>query len=292
MQTNKIKQLDSLRNKYIVLKKGKESLLNIIDEVELSEAVYNSNAIENSTLTLSDTERILLDLEVSKNYTLREVYEAKNLARVSEYIRSKTDVTVSTEFIKLLHNMFIGGIDDSIAGRFRKGGEFVRVGPHIAPAPEHIVRMLEVLIHDYSIQHTQHVIDKIAHFHLQFEQIHPFNDGNGRIGRVLINFQLQSYGYPNIIIRDKDKQNYYKIFKTYRDTQSVEGMSRVIFLAVCEGLNKRICYLDGNTVITLAEFSQKNATSLANLINKARRQTIPAFREKGVWKIAGSYKLD
>ncbi len=292
MQTNKIKQLDSLRNKYIVLKKGKESLLNIIDEVELSEAVYNSNAIENSTLTLSDTERILLDLEVSKNYTLREVYEAKNLARVSEYIRSKTDVTVSTEFIKLLHNMFIGGIDDSIAGRFRKGGEFVRVGPHIAPAPEHIVRMLEVLIHDYSIQHTQHVIDKIAHFHLQFEQIHPFNDGNGRIGRVFINFQLQSYGYPNIIIRDKDKQNYYKIFKTYRDTQSVEGMSRVIFLAVCEGLNKRICYLDGNTVITLAEFSQKNATSLANLINKARRQTIPAFREKGVWKIAGSYKLD
>ncbi len=292
MQTNKIKQLDSLRNKYIVLKKGKESLLNIIDEVELSEAVYNSNAIENSTLTLSDTERILLDLEVSKNYTLREVYEAKNLARVSEYIRSKTDVTVSTEFIKLLHNMFIGGIDDSIAGRFRKGGEFVRVGPHIAPAPEHIVRMLEVLIHDYSIQHTQHVIDKIAHFHLQFEHIHPFNDGNGRIGRVFINFQLQSYGYPNIIIRDKDKQNYYKIFKTYRDTQSVEGMSRVIFLAVCEGLNKRICYLDGNTVITLAEFSQKNATSLANLINKARRQTIPAFREKGVWKIAGSYKLD
>lgn len=292
MLANKIKQLDILRNKYITLKEGKESLLNIIDEVELSEAVYNSNAIENSTLTLSDTERILLDLEVSKDYTLREVYEAKNLARVSEYIRAKTETTVTADFIKFIHNMLIGGIDDSIAGRFRKGGEFVRVGAHIAPAPEHIVRMLEVLIHDYKIQHTQHVIDKIAHFHLQFEHIHPFNDGNGRIGRVLINFQLQSYGYPNIIIRDKDKQNYYKTFKTYRDSQSIEGMSRVIYLAVCEGLNKRVCYLEGNTIITLAKFAETIAIPLANLINKARRQTIPAFREKGVWKIAESYKLE
>jgi len=290
MKPAKTKQLDELRRLYLGLKKGKESLLTLIDEAELSEAVYNSNAIENSTLTLGDTERILLDLELSKEYSLREVFEAKNLARVSEYIRTKKDLVLTTETMTFLHNMLIGGIDDTIAGRFRKNGEYVRVGSHIAPAPEHIVRMLEVLLYDYAADHSSHIIDKIAHFHLQFEHIHPFNDGNGRIGRVLINWQLQSYGYPNIIIRDKEKARYYATFQTYRESTSVAGMVQVINLALCEGLHKRICYLEDNTIITLAAYAKKHSLPLAGLINKARRQTIPAFREKGVWKIAESYK--
>jgi Fic family protein len=292
MTTAKNKQLDQLRQIYNNLKKGKESLLRLIDDAELSEAVYNSNAIENSTLTLGDTERILLDLELSKEYSLREVFEAKNLARVSEYISNKKDLILNTELMTLLHTMLIGGIDDSIAGRFRKEGEYVRVGTHIVPAPEHIVRMLEVLLHDYATDHTSHIVDKIAHFHLQFEHIHPFNDGNGRIGRVLINFQLQSYGYPNIIIRDKEKVRYYATFQTYRESNDVKGLVQIINLALCEGLHKRICYLDGNTIVTLAMYAKKRKLSLASLINKARRQTIPAFREKGVWKIAESYKLE
>ena len=289
MTPAKTKQLDELRRSYLDLKKEKESLLTLIDEAELSEAVYNSNAIENSTLTLGDTERILLDLELSKEYSLREVFEAKNLARVSEYIRNKKDLILTTELMIFLHNMLIGGIDDTIAGRFRKEGEYVRVGSHIAPAPEHLVRMLEVLLHDYTANHSSHIVDKIAHFHLQFEHIHPFNDGNGRIGRVFINLQLQSYGYPNIIIRDKEKARYYATFQTYRESAKVTGLVQVINLALCEGLHKRICYLKGNTIVTLATYAKRHSLPLASLINKARRQTIPAFREKGVWKIAESY---
>src|SRR3989339_2147013 len=87
----KFQNIIDLKKKFDSLKKGKESLLTIIDQVELAESVYNSNAIENSTLTLPDTEKILLDLEVSKNYSLREVFEAKNLARVYEYINVKKD---------------------------------------------------------------------------------------------------------------------------------------------------------------------------------------------------------
>src|SRR4030067_2518657 len=88
--TNSIKNnIKGLKRKYDQLRKGKESLLKIIDESELSEIVFNSNAIENSTLTLKETERILLELEVSRNVSVREVFEAKNLARVMEYTRSK-----------------------------------------------------------------------------------------------------------------------------------------------------------------------------------------------------------
>ncbi len=282
----KVQNLITLKKSFDELKVGKESLLTLLEEVEVAESVYNSNAIENSTLTLADTERILLDLEVSKDYSLREVFEAKNLARVSEYIRSKGDEVILNQSTMLfLHGMLIGGIDDSIAGRFRGKGEYVRVGSHIAPAPEHINRMIEVLVNEYQTNQTEHFLKRIARFHLQFETIHPFCDGNGRIGRILINLQLQAFGYPNIIIRDKEKQKYYTTFKTYRDSGTVVPMEQVIYLALSEGLHKRLAYVKGKNIITLSEQSKKMNMPLTGLINSARRQTIPAFREKGVWKI-------
>ncbi len=284
--SKKLQKILDLKKKYDILKKEKDSLLKIIEEIEIAESVYNSNAIENSTLTLGDTERILLDLEVSKNYSLREVFEAKNLARVYEYIdKKKNSIILNQETILLLHSLLLGAIEDSIAGRWRKENEYVRVGKHIAPAPEHILRMMEVMLYEYKVEHTLNIFSKIAYFHLQFETIHPFVDGNGRIGRVLINLQLQEFGYPNIIIRDKEKHLYYKTFSNFRDNTSTKEMEKIIYLALSEGLHKRIAYLEGKSIITLTEYAKKNKIPLANVINQGRRQTIEAFREKGVWKI-------
>jgi len=288
--SKKIQTIINLKKRFDTLKKGKEALLSIIEDVELAESVYNSNAIENSTLSLPDTEKILLDLEVSKDYSLREVFEAKNLARVYEYIKNKRDnIVLNQETILFIHGLLIGGIDDTIAGRFRKKGEYVRVGKHVAPAPEDVVRMMEVLLYEYKTNHESDVLSKIAYFHLQFETIHPFCDGNGRIGRVLINLQLQEIGYPNIIIRDKEKQIYYKTFAHFRETKSPKQMEKVIYLALLEGLHKRIAYLEGQEIIPLAIYAKRHALPLASLINAGKRQTIPAFREKGVWKIGGGY---
>ena len=284
--TTKFQKVIDLKQKYETLKKGKESLLVMIEDIELAESIYNSNAIENSTLTLSDTEKVLLDLEVSKEYSLREVYEAKNLARVYEYIRNKKDeILLKKEMILFIHGLLIGGINDGIAGRFRKENEYVRVEKHIAPAPEHVLRMMEVLLYEYTSDHTTPIFSKIAYFHLQFETIHPFVDGNGRIGRTLINMQLQAYGYPPIIIRNKEKHLYYKTFSYFREGKKVEAMEHIIYLALCEGLHKRIAYMEGKSIITLSEYAKEQGISLANVINHAKRQTIEAFREKGVWKI-------
>jgi Fic family protein len=289
MSQSKIKKIIALKEKFDNCKKGMESLLAIIDEVELAESVYNSNAIENSTLTLADTERILLELEVSKEYSLREVFEAKNLARVYEYIRTKKDIiALNRETILFVHGLLIGGIDDTIAGRFRNEHEYVRVGRHVAPAPEHVLRMIEVLLYSYASEHETDILTKIAKFHLDFETIHPFVDGNGRVGRTLINLQLQQYGYPNIIIRDSEKRVYYKTFSSYRDTGLPREMTGVVYRALSEGLNKRIAYLESRTIITLSEYAKQNNISLASLINAGRRQTNEAFREKGVWKIGVS----
>ncbi len=284
--SSKVNKIIRLKKQYDDLKTGKDSLLTILNEVELAESVYNSNAIENSTLSLPDTERILLDLEVSKEYSLREVFEAKNLARVYEYLSVKKDsIVLNQKTIIFLHNLLLGGIDDTIAGRFRQTGEYVRVGKHIAPAPEQIIRLIEILQHEYASNHTDNFLKKIARYHLEFETIHPFCDGNGRIGRVIIALQLQAYGYPNIIIRNKEKKKYYATFSQYRDTKSTVGMEQVLYLALSEGLNKRIAYLADKKIVTLSEHSKSINEPLAGVINAGRRQTIPAFREKGVWKI-------
>lgn len=279
------KRIEKLKAEYDRLKPGKESLLKMIDEAEISESVYNSNAIENSTLTLKETEKILLEMEVSRNVSLREVFEAKNLARVMEYIRSKTLNELNKEIILFLHQMLLGNIDESIAGRFRKKGEYVRVGTFIAPAPEHIERMMEEALIEYSSDQTSYFLDKIAKFHLQFEAIHPFNDGNGRIGRLIICYQLLRLGFPNIIIRDKEKQDYYQAFREYRDDKKSKIMEKIIALALMESLHKRIAYLRGVKIIEAAEYARMGKKPVPVILNAAKRQTIPAFREQGVWKI-------
>lgn len=286
------KLIQELRAEYDALRKGKESLLAMVDEAEIPEAVYNSNAIENSTLTLKETEKILLDMAVSRDISVREVFEAKNLARVVGYIRTKSQENeINAETMLLLHQMLIGGIDDRIAGRFRAKGEYVRIGTHIAPAPEHVERMIDATLLEYSSDLNNYFLDKIAKFHLDFETVHPFIDGNGRIGRALINYQLQRLGFPGIIVRDREKKEYYQAFGEYRDRKNTKIMEKIFALGLMESLHKRIAYLKSETIIPLADYTKKHNLSAPAITNAARRQKIPAFREKGVWKIAASFTL-
>ncbi|MEO8162437.1 MAG: Fic family protein [Ilumatobacteraceae bacterium] len=285
------KRIQGFKAEYDSLIKGKESLLLLIEEAELAEAVYNSNAIENSTLTLKETEQILFDMELSRVVSVRELFEAKHLARVVSYIRNKSqEHELHKEIILSLHQMLIGGIDDGIAGRFRTKDEYVRVGTHIAPAPEHVELMIDDVLLAYKSDHLSYFLDKIAKFHLDFETIHPFNDGNGRIGRVLINYQLQRLGFPGLIVRDRGKKGYYKSFGDYKDRKNTKTMENILVLGLLESFHKRIAYLKDETIILLSDYIKKHSLSGPAVTNAARRQKIPAFREKGVWKIPNSFK--
>lgn len=279
-------KIKALKLEYESRKDKNGSLLALLAEAELPELVYNSNAIENSTLTLKETEKILLELETVRKVSVRELFEAKNLARVSEYLETRPELELNLHTLLLLHHMLLGAIDDGIAGRLRREHEHVRVGTHIAPAPEHVGRLLDALFDDFASSHDRYFLDNIAHFHLEFERIHPFCDGNGRIGRVLINLQLARLGYPPIIIRNKGKfDHYYPLFQRFQDHQDYEGMSDLLALALQESLHKRLAYLKGLEVIKLTDYAARQGQAANAALNAAKRQTLPAFREKGVWKI-------
>ena len=285
-------RLHLLKREYDSLRPGKEALLTHIDEVEVAETVYNSNAIENSTLTLEETERILLEQQLARDVSVRELYEAKNLSRVMEFKRVRaTTSELDRDLILTLHQMLLAGINDGIAGRYRQAGEYVRVGPHIAPAPEHVELMMEQITIAFTAELESWFLDKIARFHLEFESIHPFCDGNGRIGRVLINFQLLKLGLPRIILRNSEKQHYYRAFVEYERRESTRPMEKILTLALLESLHKRVTYLRGDIITRLSDYIRKNALSAPAATNAARRQTIPAFRERGVWKIGEAHSI-
>lgn len=279
-------QIQSLRERYYKALPGKESLIKIISEAEISEQVYNSNAIENSTLSLEETEKILLQIDLDRYVSPREIYEAKNLARVTEYIETKAkEEDISIPGILLLHKMLIGNIKEEIAGRFRRGDEWVRVGAHIGADPKEVDRLVGEVLTKYFADRESNIIERISRLHLSFESIHPFCDGNGRIGRALNNYALIREGYVPINIAFADRARYYEAFKEYDKHQETKTMEGIVGRALTNSYHKRLAYLEGKEVITLAEYGKRNKLSHSNLINKATRQTIEAFTEKGVWKI-------
>jgi len=289
MKLTRLQRISELFAQFQLKSKEQESLLMMVDDIEIAERVYNSNAIENSTLTLPETEKILLQLEISRHVSLREVFEAKNLALVYGYIKKTAPKQpLNIKMILLLHKMLLTNIRDEVSGRFRKNGEMVRVGEHIGLPPEFIEGRIQEILINYNSKIEIPFIHRVAMLHTEFESIHPFIDGNGRMGRVINNYLLTREGFPPIIVRNKEKESYYKALRSYDDFQDYKPMIRVVELSALESLHKRLAYLDGLEIIPLAKYAENNQSSFHSLLNSARRQAIPAFREKGVWKIGKS----
>lgn len=284
---SKQNQIKDLKKRFVELTSSNSELNNQISISEIYEIIYNSNAIENSTISLLETIDIIDHNFIKREVDLREIYEVKNLAKVMNNLPPNTKLSKDT--ILDMHRNLMLGIDDEIAGRFRRNKEYVRVGSHLAPPPERVENLIENAINEYNSDDKSYILDKVAKFHLEFEFIHPFVDGNGRVGRVLVNMLLNNEGFPSIIIKDKGKEEYYKCFSEYDVTLKTKRMDDLIFKNVLEALHKRIVLLSKSEYMKISEYSKINKSNLNALLNKAKRQTIPAFRMKGVWYIEKKY---
>jgi Fic family protein len=288
-QTTKDK-IDVLHQQYINLAKDHEVTLKEITLAEIPEMVYNSNAIENSTLTLEDTEKILSGGTLARNVNVRELFEAKNLAKLTESLLERNKSALNIKRILALHKTLLTNIDDPIAGRFRTGKEWVRVGNHLGANPQFVPALIQELVDHYNQHKSLYFLDAVAHFHAEFETIHPFVDGNGRMGRVLINLQLMHLGLPPIIIQNKSKHtDYYPLFTKYQSTMKPGGFTALFALLLIESLHKRITILTAKKIIPLSQWAAQRSIKANVAANKAKRQTIPAFRLREKWMIAEEF---
>ena len=283
-------KIQALHQQYTSLAKGNASILKEITLAEIPELVYNSNAIENSTLTLEDTEKILLGGDLNRKVNVREIYEAKNLAKITENILNKNNLLLNNTLILNLHKDLLTDIDDTVAGRFRSGKEWVRVGNHLGANPQFVPKLMHELVDEYNEQKINYFLDAIAHFHAEFETIHPFVDGNGRLGRILLNLQLMNEGFPPIIIQNKSKHTeYYPLFTRYQSSMKFGGFTQLFALLLQESLHKRIALLTAKRIIPLSIWASQQNSKPNVAANKAKRQTIPAFRMREKWMIAEEF---
>ena len=284
-------RINSLAEEYRKLAAQQKEAIKELTLSELPEMVYNSNAIENSTLTLEDTEDILIRNQIRTDHEIREIYEAKNLASAIEYLMDNPEKEISVELILHLHKTLLTNIRDDIAGRFRSGREWVRVGTHIGANPEFVNGLMYEVAENYNSDDGGYFLDKIAYFHAEFENIHPFGDGNGRIGRLLTNEQLDMLGLPPIIIPNKSKfDEYYPALDEYTKTGKVDKLTELFASLLIETLYRRITKLTARRIISVADWAKNNDINLQSATNKAIRGTIPAFRVRGHWMVDQEYE--
>ncbi len=175
----------------------------------VSEFTYDTNAIEGSTLTLNEISMILFDKIVPKGKSIREINEAQNHKDAFDFMLKHKD-DINKRFVLQMHRLLMHNILWKYAGKFRDVQVYIRGVDLIPPPPQKIESEFKKLMFWYRRNKKKyHPVIVAAYMHHVFESIHPFRDGNGRIGRLLMNFILRKNGFPMINIKYKDRVDYY-----------------------------------------------------------------------------------
>lgn len=215
----KKKELDSRRP----LTEGEVARLN---EEFIVEYTYNSNAIEGNTLTLRETDLVLRGLTIDKK-PLKDHMEAVGHKEAFEFIREmvKDNVPISESVIKKIHFLVLADKRDD-RGVYRRVPVRIMGAQHAPVQPYLIAPKMEQLLRDFA-ESSEHIVTKLARFHIEFEGIHPFIDGNGRTGRLLVNLELMKAGYPPIDIKFTDRITYYNAFDEYYGKHNLSAMEKL-----------------------------------------------------------------
>lgn len=183
----------------------------------ITRSTYHTNAIEGNTLTYAETYALLFNdnkFMIDKK-TPREIYEAINHKNAMEYVLEKinsdySDLTLG--FIKELGIIINENISD-IDG-FRTVQVIILGAEHIPPKPEQVPNLMNYFIGNYNNDFGENIFDKVARYHIEYERIHPFQDGNGRTGRLLINYELIKNNIPPAVIDVENRTKYYELLRT------------------------------------------------------------------------------
>lgn len=185
----------------------------------ITRSTYHSNAIEGNTLTYAETYAILYNDNSFKieGKEPREIYEAINHKKALELVfkNLQDNKEFDERFIKKINETINRDIKDTEG--YRTVQVFIQGSEHIPPEPEKIPNLMNYYVYNYN-HDEQDIFKKIAKYHIEFERIHPFEDGNGRTGRLLINYELLKHNLQPVVIAKEDRIKY---FEFLRDNDSI-----------------------------------------------------------------------
>ncbi|MEG1016110.1 MAG: Fic family protein [Bacilli bacterium] len=233
---DKIKLINELNEKVNALRPFSQGELERLSEEFAIEYTYDSNAIEGSPLTLEETALVLKEnitiAEKPLNFHLSAIGHKDAYYYIEDLIKEKKQLT-EREILNIHSLVLMDRSEDK--GRYRNiNVRILNTTAEVAP-PYLIKPKMEELL-DWYNHSDLNQIEKIAVFHLKFETIHPFIDGNGRTGRLILNFELMKNGYVPINIKYKDRRRYYDAFKAWNEKEDSSLMVDLIGTYLIEEL--------------------------------------------------------
>lgn len=281
---SKLEELNKLRPiSATLLAKLKERF-----EVEMT---YNSNAIEGNTLTLKETYWVIQQGITVKGKSLKDHLEAQNHKEALDYLYELIEhglkQTISEHLIKSLHALVIKDIDKNIAGQYRKVDVFITGTDHKPPSAIDVPSQMQKLIAWAKTNYKKmNVVEFSAIFHHKFVHIHPFQDGNGRVGRLLMNIFLMQHGFPLTIIQKNDRQKYYRVLAA-ADNDKYKPLVLFTAQAVLRSLTIYLDVLSPSknkvNLISLAEATKYCSYSQAYLGKLAKEGRLEAVKVQRNW---------
>ncbi|MBR5318354.1 MAG: Fic family protein [Peptococcaceae bacterium] len=197
-----------------------------LNEEFIVEYTYNSNAIEGNTLTLRETDLVLRGLTIDQK-PLKDHMEAVGHKEAFDFVSElvKDNVPINESIIKQIHYLVLADKKED-RGVYRRVPVRIMGAQHEPVQPYLIEPKMEQLLRDFA-ESTEHIVTKLARFHIEFEGIHPFIDGNGRTGRLLVNLELMKAGFPPIDIKFTDRIAYYNAFDEYYVKHNLSAMENL-----------------------------------------------------------------
>jgi len=227
---------------------------------------YHSNNLEGNSLTYGETKALILFGITAQGKPLKDHFEITGhneaINWVLDLVKDESDLT--EVFIRELHTLvlkepyFIDAVtsDGQPTRRKIEVGEYKTQPNHVVTstgetfyfaAPQETPAKMQELVEWFRAERQKPDVDPIvlsALFHYRFIRIHPFDDGNGRVARILMNFILMQFGYPPVIIKTEDKENYYRVL-TLADADQLEPFVEYIAANLCGSLEEMIAAARG-----------------------------------------------
>ncbi len=281
----KLKKLNTLRPMPpSAVRKLKEQF-----EIEMT---YNSNAIEGNSLTLRETFLVIHEGITIKNKPLKDHLEATNHKEALDFLYDlvghEKNITFSQHLIKSLHQLVTQNIEKEWAGRYRNGPVRITGTPHQPPNALDIPHHMNDLIRWAGMnQQKLHPVELAAILHHKFVHIHPFFDGNGRTGRLIMNILLMQRGYPLAVILKNDRKRYYRVLQ-----EADDGNPKPLVEFVAKAVERSLdIYLNALTpssktserFISLKEAAKKGPYSAKYLNLLVKRGFLEAHKEGRNW---------
>jgi Fic family protein len=243
--------MDDLLKKLTEKKKKLEALRPLPKELEQNledwfkvELTYSSNAIEGNTLSRIETAEVIERgiTAVISGKSLKDQLEAINHAKAIELIQELAKKRKGHQFItegdiNSIHKIILDGINDEWAGKYRRTEVFIRGSDAEFPVPNAVSYAMQEFIQWLQGQQGIHPVRVAANAHFKFVSIHPFIDGNGRTGRLLMNLILIMHGYPISVIRNDDRIEYLASFDIARKQNNMQPFYDLVERAIERSLD-------------------------------------------------------